>query len=175
MWVCCQAMNVIIFNELHWNHGYWRSLKALKAVITCFPDRQWHCAHDSNQVNADPRSTYVRCLRVVRRSRVGVRRSSVNLTFWLCDYFLVDSSLDSSVTRRETGSGLGKSLAKYIYPNLGHGVSLSFAKSLEPAEVCPNFQVHSTLGAYYRLKEKSPRHKFINDRKVNVCWTSSQK
>ena len=33
------------------------------------------------QVKTDPRSTYVRCLRVVRRSRVGVRRSSVSLTF----------------------------------------------------------------------------------------------
>ena len=46
-----------------------------------------------HQVKADPRSTYVRCLRVVRRSRVGVRRSGVNLTFWLCCYFLTESSL----------------------------------------------------------------------------------
>ena len=53
----------------------------------------WITLKSCNQVKADPRSTYVCCLRVVRRSRVGVRRSSVNLTFWLCCYFLVDSSL----------------------------------------------------------------------------------
>ena len=60
------------------------------------------------QVKADPRSTYVRCLRVVRRSRVGVRRSSVNLTFWLCCYVLVDSSLRQHVNTSRDWQWLGE-------------------------------------------------------------------
>ena len=129
----------------------------------------------SNQVKADPRSTYVRCLRVVRRSRVGVRRASVNLTFWLCCYFLVVSSHRQHCNTSRDWQWVGE-IPCQIYIPESRSWSFPFVcKSLEPAEVCPNFQVHSALGAYYRLNEKSPRHEFINDRKVNVCWTNSHK